>query len=599
MEVSMSASGNGPPSQLRARAQEDVFCQSLPPHDPIAAQKLLCEALARLVSNRESADRQLGAVLVFDRHAHHLSRRLLVQYGDGDARLHSLDRRYFIAAMRLSRSFAQAYERFLGPIESLSDGPGHENAGTVLIQLFRHWEVELLLRLFRYKKRNSEQWRQFHAAFRTARARGLATACPRRGIDEDKSAPGQPLEQQFIQVLLLGAMNTGQFSPRELLRARAWIERWRSLLTLDAAAAANGTGRDHHGFVVDLDSAEGLMRSRPGDGGNLLHLDTAPLMAAIDREIAAPNDAPALADSPSSTEPEGRIALLSKLRMLFAPHPVQIRRRGDRQPVAYDVHAVSGLAQIVQVLRAEAKGATAQMATAAARLEEVTISPTTGHTRMSGSVLGAGGLAGFSIATTFGARPQAWQVKDRSDSGCRMRGQASDLNGLIPGSLLALREDQNSPWTVAVVRRLRRLMVDHVETSVEYIGRRPRFVKLVTDYHAVPSINGEPERQRCFGALYLPASDRHPTMPIKTLLVPASVFDAGRTVTLLSSTATYTLRLNQSLEQQIDFVWTSFAVLDKAVAPSQRMPGASVPRVHGGVPAAHPLVASAGSERRR
>ncbi len=363
--------------------------------------------------------------------------------------------------------------------------------------------------------------------------------------------------------------------------------------------AGNGTGRDRHGFVVDLDSAEGLMRSHPGDGADLLHLDTAPLIEAIDRETAVPKDTPAAPDASASTDPESRIALLSKLRMLFAPDPVQVKRRGDRVPVAYDVHAVSGLSQIVQILRAEAKGTTAQLATAAARLEEITISPTTGHTRMSGSVLGAGGLAGFSIATTFGARPQTWQVKDRSDSGCRMRGQASDLNGLIPGSLLALREDQNSQWTVAVVRRLRRLMVDHVETSVEYIGRRPRFVKLVTDYHAVPSINGEPERQRCFGALYLPASDKHPTMPIKTLLVPASVFNAGRTVTLLSSTATYTLRLNQSLEQQADFVWTSFAVLDKAVAPSQRMSGTSAARAHGGAQTAHLHVANSRSEPRR
>jgi hypothetical protein len=50
---------------------------------------------------------------------------------------------------------------------------------------------------------------------------------------------------------------------------------------------------------------------------------------------------------------------------------------------------------------------------------------------MSTSMLGAAGLAPFSIATIFDAKPQAWQVKDRSDSGCRMRGQTADLNGLI------------------------------------------------------------------------------------------------------------------------------------------------------------------------
>ena len=72
-----------------------------------------------------------------------------------------------------------------------------------------------------------------------------------------------------------------------------------------------------------------------------------------------------------------------------------------------------------------------------------------------------------------------------------------------------------------------------------------------------------------------PASEKHPTMPIKTLLVPASAFNAGRAITLPSSTAIYTLRLNKPLEQQSGFVWTSFAVIDKVVATSQRMLGAT------------------------
>jgi hypothetical protein len=118
-------------------------------------------------------------------------------------------------------------------------------------------------------------------------------------------------------------------------------------------------------------------------------------------------------------------------------------------------------------------------------------------------------------------------------------------------------------------------MVDHVELSVEHIGRKPRFVKVVTDYDPDQSVNDVPNNtQRCLGALYLPASEKHPTMPIKTLLVPASAFNAGRAITLLSSTAIYTLRLNKPLEQQSGFVWTSFAVVDK-VATSQRVLGAT------------------------
>lgn len=572
IEARTPTSEGGPHSQMRGRTAEEESCRSLPLQDPIAAQKLLCEELSRLVSNREPAERQLDALLTFDRQAHQISKRLLVQYSEGDAHLHSLDRRFYVSALRLSRSFAQAYARFLGRIENSTDATWRKNAGTVLVQLFRHRQVELMLRLFRYKRRNSEQWRQLHAAYRSARAQGLVNECSPRSLAEDGSAPGQTLERQLIQILLLGAMNTGQFSPRELLWANGWIARWRNSLTLQSTDADSWLGGERNGFVVDLHGAEGLQRFYSGESGDFLHLDTAPLMGAIDEEGAALKDAAAAPNSSVPIERDGRGALLSKLRILFAPAPVHVKRRGDRNPVAFSVQAISGLSHIVQMLREESRRTTEQGATSVAQTEDITITPATGHTHMSTSGLGAAGLAPFSITTTFGAKLQAWQVKDRSDSGCRMRGQTADLDGLIPGSLITIREGEDGQWIVAVVRRLRRLMVDHVEISVEYIGRRPRFVKMVIGCHPVPSVDDVPDKTlRCFGALYLPASEKHPAMPIKTLLVPASVFNAGRAVTLLSSTATHTLRLSKPLEQQSDFVWTSFTVIDKGAATSQML----------------------------
>jgi hypothetical protein len=576
METLTLTSEGGPPSQLRRRTAEEEFCRSLPRQDPIAAQKLLCAAVSRLLSNREPDDHKLSALLSFDRHAHQISTHLLVRYGEGDAQLRSIDRRVFIAAQRLCRSFAQAYELFLARVENSADKSWRESAGTILIRLFRHRQVELLLRLFRYKKRNSEQWRQVHRAYQFAQAEGLVSDGMPRSLPEDKSAPAQTLDRQFIQILLVGAMNTGQFSPLELLWASNWIGRWGSLLTLQSADANGGAHGERNGFVVDLRGAEGLKRFYAGETGDFLHLDTTPLMEAIDKEVAALNDAPTAPNSSVSTERDGRRVLLSKLRMLFAPDPIHIKRRSDRKPVAFSVQAIFGLSHIVQVLREEAQRKTEQMAASAAQIEEITISPARGHARVSTSVVGAAGLDPFSIPTTLGAKPQTWQVKERSDSGCRMRGQTGDLKGLIPGSLIAFREGENAQWTVAVVRRLRRLMVDHVELGVEHIGRRPRFVKVVTDCHPDPSVNDVANNtQRCFGALYLPASEKHPTMPIKTLLVPASAFDTGRAITLLSSAASYTLRLNKPLEQQSGFVWTSFAVIDKGQAPSQRMLGAT------------------------
>jgi len=108
-------------------------------------------------------------------------------------------------------------------------------------------------------------------------------------------------------------------------------------------------------------------------------------------------------------------------------------------------------------------------------------------------------------------------------------------------------------------------MVDHVEIGVEHIGRSPRFVKLVTEWPGVPpGVELADIPQRCFAALYLPPSERQPTMPINTLLLPACDFKADSTITLLSSDATYTLRLNEPIQHHFEFIWTSFTVVDKA-----------------------------------
>jgi hypothetical protein len=143
-----------------------------------------------------------------------------------------------------------------------------------------------------------------------------------------------------------------------------------------------------------------------------------------------------------------------------------------------------------------------------------------------------------------------------------MRAQIDNLNGVIPGSLIAVRESHTGPWIVSVVRWFRRLMVDYVEIGVEYLGREPRFVKLVTDSD-VPVAEAPNGASRCFAALYLPPSAEYPTMPIKTLLLPANDFRTDSDVTLLSSSATYRMRLSQPIQQQYEYVWTSFAFVDE------------------------------------
>jgi hypothetical protein len=128
---------------------------------------------------------------------------------------------------------------------------------------------------------------------------------------------------------------------------------------------------------------------------------------------------------------------------------------------------------------------------------------------------------------------------------------------------MCIREHSDAAWIVSIVRRLRRLMVDHVEISLEFIGRKPRFIKLVTAGDPLAPADDPAGKRRTFGAIYLPLSEKRPTLPIKTLVVPVAVFGEGRVVTLVSSEARYTLRFNKALEHHADFVWTTFTLSAK------------------------------------
>jgi hypothetical protein len=535
----------------------------LPNEDPLATQSRLCRDLARLGLVPDWDEAYLRAILVLDQHAHVTTRRLLTTYVEGDAQLGAFDARYLISARLLTRSFAQAHERLLVTIQDRAVDRWRKGGVTLLVQLFRHRQAELLLRSLRYKRHGSEQWRQLLDAYRMAQARSVANE-PAYNVADHEAGIERTLHRQFIEVLLLGATSTGQFSPRELMWASDWIARWSGELRLQPIDVSDATRRSGTGFIVEFAGSEGLKRARLGVQGDL-HLDTAPVMAAIEREIAALNGPPPTDPGELATGHDASIALLSKLRILFSPKPVHITRRGERKYIAISVQSVSALRHIVQVVREEEKNRSRESAAAAGKAEGITITKPSRsrHAGSPTSVFHARTAAPLTISADTITAPKMWQVRDWSDSGCRLRGRAVDLNEVIPGSLICLRENEHADWIVAIVRRLRRLMVDHVEMSLEFIGRKPRFVKLIDGPWPAPiTVDASGMRPKTFAALYLPISEKRPTLPIKSLVVPVSAFSVGRVVSIMSSGGTHSLRFNKPLEQHADFVWTTFSLTD-------------------------------------
>src|SRR5439155_8421670 len=220
---------------------------------------------------------------------------------------------------------------------------------------------------------------------------------------------------------------------------------------------------------------------------------------SIDREIAAVKNS--RDDGAEAIVSARRLALLSKLKLTFAATQQRIKRRGERTEVALmSVQAIiGGLPSIFRMLRDESRRLAALSNSPLAHIDEITITDIGAYRRTMVETASEDSLSPFPSTVTFGVPQPSWQVRDRSESGCRLRGRISNPRRLIPGSLMAFRDDEGAPWTLAIVRRLKRMVGDNVEVGVEHIGRNPQRALMI-----VPGAGEAGAKADRLVALYLP-----------------------------------------------------------------------------------------------
>lgn len=344
-------------------------------------------------------------------------------------------------------------------------------------------------------------------------------------------------------------VNAGHFPPHDAFWLKQNIPRWSQALAIES----HQTRTAAHRFVVDPDSDAGLARLKPESAGTCLGFDPASFLDSIRAEIALLR-ADAGGSGEGSAMGRGRqVKLLRKLDELCAPERPVIARRGERESTALAVEVAVGMWQIMRALRDKPD----DVAGAASRSN----SALGGH-------VGAGSVGGSTItqwsANAPGAPRSRLTMVDRSDSGCRLHGPALAGNPLMPGVLIAFRPDAASPWMLAIVRRVKkRLAGKRVEVGVEYLGNDPRrIIVVVPDSETTPARPPGSAPQR-FGALFLPESTRHPVLPFKSMVMPARGLAPEDRLSVRSRTDLYTIQLKEPLEEQADFVWSPFEILDR------------------------------------
>ncbi len=531
---------------LSSTEAAEGFLRSLPRDDPIVSQQMLCAALAQIGRGRDPDITQLQALVSLDHRARPLLDRLVSKYFA--LSVQSTDRELQLrqAIFELSGSFAFGYDMFVRYLRDKNPGKGWlPYLPVMLTQLFRHRELELFLLLLRYESWPRGRSRGLNQAFQLALAHGFGD-CPvaREQRDGNVTRTITP-EQAFIRILLLRLVDSTALTPQELSVVWRFIAEWSMRAKLQRVNDA-GTARAD-GFVLDLFNTDGLRRPSASTAttGELLHLDTTPLIAAVDKALVKTRDTAANAGNALGIN--ARPVLLLKLRRMLSPQPERIRRRGERTEVTLmSVQTIGGgIPGIFRMLHEESRRLAALQNSPDSYAESITITSSAAHPR---------------TGNTEPLRPTVWQVRDQSASGFRLRGRVAHTQQLIPGSLIVFRDDDAAPWILAVVRRLKRIVGNNFEVGVERIGSQPQCVVLLADSIGTEPPTAAEKSERC-PALFLQESDPQSRAPIKTLVLPALDYAPGREFTMVSKSDETRIRLREPIEQQGEFVWASLETL--------------------------------------
>jgi len=539
----------------------EAFWRGLPRDDAIAAQKAVCAAIADPNPRKAPNSERVRALLAFDRHIQSLLDALLANGSGMNPPCPLLEGQSRQAAFELCRSLGRLHTQFLGSMrEGARSSGASEGLPYVVLCLYRHRQMELALRPFVDERSTRFPWPEVHKVHQLAQSRAILHDSLPVNRHHSSSGTETTLEREYIHVLLANLMSSGHFPPRDAVWITRSLPRWSATLAL--------VGRPHRHsetyFLVDPDGDAGLARSSPDSPESCLCFDINSVLESIHEEIASLGDVASRPGSNDEPSPGRRLKVLRKLTDICTPGRSVVARRGERKPLALTVEVACGLTQILRILRGRPEPGSA-------------VAPGIPVTGDGSTVTGFGDLGAatgtygdgsstdtqWSVPSAAASRPTMAMV-DCSDSGCRLLGPTLAATPIIPGALIAFRENSTNPWSLAVVRRVKkRLAGKRVEIGVEYLGQDPRWVVVVPESDtAAPSGSPEAAPQR-FAAIFLPESASHPVLPMKTLILPARGLAPDDRLSIRSRKSIHTVQLKEPLEEQAEFLWSPFEILDR------------------------------------
>ena len=537
-----------------------AWLHDLPSLDVVARQQLVLRAFDGMRQSRRPVDLARAQALQYTDAALGSDRRQLFrQYVESLESAPKVSDRIWHASLDLAQAFITAYQRVLeAALAPTAYARWKPYVPVLFARLIHYYGTDAKLRVCRHERWIPAKWLELHRAYMRACELGVDRIPTSLGASGGNGTQWT-VEQEYVYVLLLHQLNSGNLSPANLDWVASQVRGWSRKLDLVALP------KTMEGFFVDVAGRAGLARRTGQDSGAMLrYLDTTPLSNQLDMAFTALRHSEDTDQGPVGPLNQQRAMILEKARAAVAPNLNADMRRDPRESCALAAKVRVGLGRIQHELNKPQSAAPSAETTTG---EEIEVYAVAGPARPKLRVADENDTLSASLATF--ADP-LWQIKDRSVAGLRICAGGGIGQTLMLGALVAVRQSDATHWVLGVVRRLNKLLNDEVEAGVSLIAERVVPVTLYAKREiqqdtgiVVNGLDTSMMGQR-FDGLYLPPPSR-PDKPlvVKTLIVPTHEYAEGRKVVLITGRSIYTVALRQLVEQRADWCWAAIQILEK------------------------------------
>ena len=553
--TSHSKDATDPLVSARATA---VWLKQLPALDVIGRQQQVMRAFDAMRQSRKPVDpARMQAIEYLDSALGADRRQLIKQYVENFETAPKLAERIWQATYDLTQGFLVSYQAGLEEAVTQGSNPRWKPLVPLLFaRLLHYYGTDARVRVFRFERWIPGKWMDLHRTYLRATELGVDRV-PALLTSAGPNATAWTPEQEYLNVLLVHQLNTGNLSPAQLDWACSQLRAWSRKLSLDAVP------RSPEGFFVDLAGRSGLVRRTGNDAGSVLrYLDTTPLAESLERAIHALRNSEATDSGPAAPINQQRVTVLEKVRPAVAPNVNNDLRKDPRVACRVSAKVRIGLGRICRQLSAKDGEPGSDGGSEQIEVFAVSSSPRVRRRVPDEHDSLAASLSSFS--------DPMWQVKDRSVAGLRIAASGGIGQALALGALVSIRQSDLSDWVLGVVRRLNKVSTEDAEAGVSIIAER--VVPVVLHARRDPRedsgivVNGIDVSTigARFDGLYLPPPSR-PDKPlaVKTLIVPTAEYTEGRQLVLQTGRSVYTVALRQLVEQRSEWSWAAIQIVEK------------------------------------